>query len=203
MKFTKNTVFRYLYKIHIYGGLFCSVYLFIAGVSALNFQHQFLPEKETDTLSYSQNIQFDPSLKVDTLASYIRAKLSIKGYIPYWEFRENKNGAVQFKIVRPARTFDIHLNRNSDLVEISEIHYSTGRILRAMHFGSSKNKLGYPMLDIWAYYSQIAGIMAFLTVVTSIYLWFRKSVKSMGQWATIILSGVFSLVYMGYVWLIG
>jgi len=203
MNFTKKMVFRYLYRIHLYGGLFCSVYLFIAGVSALNFQHQFLPEKGSDTLNYTRNIQFDPALKVDTLAIYIKSQLSIKGYIPYWEFRENPNGAVLFKIERPARTYDVHLNRNSDLIEISEIHYSTGRILRALHYGSTKNELGDPMLDIWAYYSQIAGIIAFLTVVTSIYFWFKKSVKNRSQWVTIVLSGSFSLAYMAYVWLVG
>jgi len=203
MKFVKNKMFNYFYRIHIYGGLFCAVYLLIAGVSALNFQHQFLPETPTDTVSYARNIRFDPTLKVDSLASYIRSQLGIKGYLPPWEFRDNKNGRVRFIIQRPARTFDVRLRRNSDLVEISEIHYSTGKILRYLHFGSSKNKLGYPMLDIWTYYAQIAAILAFFTVATTIWFWFKKSVKNRSQWVTIIVSGVFSLAYMAYVWLIG
>lgn len=203
MKFDKRKLFRYLYAIHIYGGLFCAVYLLIVGVSALNFQHKFLPEKPTDTLSYTRNIQFDDTLKIDTLASYIRSQLGIKGYLPQWEFRDNKNGRVRFKIQRPARTFEVRLQRNNDLVEISEIHYSTGKILRDLHFGSTKNKLGYPMLDIWSYYAQIAAVLAFLTVATSIWFWFKKSVKNRGQWVTIVLSSVFSLALMAYVWLIG
>lgn len=168
----------------------------------MNFQHQFLPEKATDTISYTRHIKFDPTLKIDTLASYIKSQSGIKGHLLPWEFRDN-NGNVSFKIQRPARSFDFRLQRNSDLVEIDEIHYSTGKILRDLHFGSSKNKLGYPMLDIWSYYAQTAAVLAFLTIATSMWFWFKKSVKNKTQWVTIVLSGVFSLAYMAYVWLIG
>lgn len=203
MRFTKNTIFKYLFKLHIFGSLFCSVYLLIVGLSSLNFQHQFLPGKATDTISYSRTIQFDPTLKVDSLARYLHSQLGIKGHVPPWEFKENKNGMVRFKIFRPVRTFEVRLNRNSDLIEIDEIHYGIGRILGALHEGSIKNKLGIPMLDIWAYYAQISAILAFITIVTSIFFWFKKSIKSMSQWVTIILSGVFSFIFMVYIWLIG
>lgn len=203
MKPTKSTLLRFLSKLHIYGGLFCSVYLLIAGLSALNFQHKFLPETEIDTIQYSRNIYFDPSLKVDTLARFIGSKLDVKGHYPPWEFREKKDGTVRFKIQRPALTYDIKLNRNSDLVDVKEIHFSTGRILRALHFGSIGNKLGDTLLDVWSWYAQIAAFVAFLTVLTSFYFWINKSVKSRTHWIIIGLSGAVSIVLTVFVWLIG
>jgi hypothetical protein len=203
MKPTKSTLLRFLSKLHIYGGLFCSVFLLIAGISALNFQHKFLPETETDTIQYRRNIQFDSSLKLDTLARFIGSKLEVKGHYPPWEFREKGDGTVRFKIQRPARSYDIKLNRHSDVVEIKEIHYSTGRILRALHFGSIGNKLGDALLDIWSWYAQTATFIAFLVVLTSVYFWVNKSVMSRVQWIIIGLSGLVSIILTVYIWLVG
>ncbi len=194
---------KFLTKLHIYGGLFSSLFFLIAGISVLNFQHKFLPEENTETITYTQHISFDSSLKADTLSKYIRTELGVSGYIPGWEFRQNKSGMFRFLIQRPGRTFEVKLNRNEDRVEISEIFYSTGKILRAMHFGSSSNKLGYPLLDIWAIYGQIAAIFGFLAVGTSIFFWFHRSVKNRKQWGTIIFVGIFSLSIVLYIWLIG
>lgn len=202
MNFNKNRLFKYLYRLHLYGGLFCAVYLFIVGLSTLNFQHHFLPEKETDTLSYTQHIPFNSALEADTLARYITAQLGITGNLPRWDFKEDSTGSLQYKIHRPARMYEVTLNRNNDLVKIHEIHYSTGRILRALHVGSVTN-LDDPLLRIWAYYAQVSAIFAIIAVGTAIYFWFKKSVKNRSQWFLILCSGIFSLIYTLYIWLIG
>ncbi len=196
-------IIQYLTKLHIYGGLVSSLFFLIVGISVLNFQHQFLPEKDTETINYTKDISFDSSLKADTLSRFIRSELGISGYIPGWEFRQNKSGMFRFLIQRPGRTFEVKLNRNEDQVEVTEIFHSTGKILRAMHFGSSSNKLGYPQLDIWAIYGQVAAVFGFLAVATSIFFWFNRSVKNRKQWGTIIFVGIFSLSLILYIWVIG
>lgn len=201
MKLTKNQLFKYIYRFHIYGGLFCSVYLFVVGLSTLNFQHNFLNINPSDTLSYTKNIRFDPSLKADSLARYLASELGIVGHIPPWDLRENKRGFF-FKIQRPGRTFDIHLSRQNDLIEIDEIHYGNGRLIKAMHFGSI-SELNDPLLKWWAWYAQISAVIAFLIITSSIYLWFKKSVKNQSQWLMISASGVFSIFIIFYIWLIG
>lgn len=194
---------RYIDKLHVYSGLISSVYLLIVGVSVLNFQHKFLPEKETEISEYTQEISFDSSLKIDTLAKYISSQLNIKGHLPPWDYRQDKTGMVKFKIHRPARIYEVSLNRHSNLIQVREIHFSIGRILRAMHFGSIKNKLGDPMLDIWAYFAQISALSAFIAIITSLMIWFKRSVKSRAEWIIIILSGIFSLTFIFYIWLVG
>ncbi len=201
MSLSKNQILKYIYRFHIYGGLFCSVYLFIVGLSVLNFQHNFLNNEPSDTISYTKNIQFDPALKADSLARYVTANLGIAGHVPPWDLRENKKGFF-FKIQRPGRTYEVHLTRQSDLIEINEVHYGNGRMLKALHFGSIAG-LNDTMLKLWASYAQVSALIAFLIVVSSIYLWFKKSVKNKGQWLMISASGVFSFLIIIYVWLIG
>lgn len=199
-----NYIYKLLHWLHIYGGLFAAVYLVMIGVSSLNYQHRFFPEHPVDTISYQENIGFDATLEIDTLASFIRNELGIKGYLPKWEFRDNKkNGRVRFKIERPALTYEIKLNRNDGLVSVDEIHYSFGKILRALHFGGVRNQLGDPLLDIWSWYGQLSGLFAFFAVVTGIYFWFRNAVRNRGQWITIMISGIVSILYILYIWLVG
>lgn len=109
---------KFLTKLHIYGGLFSSLFFFIVGISVLNFQHQFLPEKDTKIIKYAKDISFDSSLKPDTLSKYIRSQLGVSGYIPRWEFRQDKSGMFRFLIQRPGRTFEVKLNRNEDQVSL-------------------------------------------------------------------------------------
>lgn len=202
MKVDRNSIFRFFYKFHIYGGLFATAFLFVVSLSVLNFQHEILPEKETDTINYTKNIVFDSTLKADTLARYIRHELGIKGHTPPWDFREDKKGNFRFKIHRPARQYEVKLNRKSETVNVSEIHFSTGTILRAMHFGSAA-ELKDVMLKSWALYAQIAAVLAFIAVCTSIYFWFRKSIKRKRQWYLVALTGVVPIIFILYLWLVG
>lgn len=204
MKPSESKIFtKIIDKIHVYSGLISSVYLLIVGISVLNFQHKFLPEKETKVIEYSQEISFDKTLKIDSLARFVSAQLKIKGHLPPWDFRQDKTGKVIFKIHRPARIYEVSLNRNSNLVNIREIHFSIGRILRALHFGSIKNKLGDPMLDIWSWFTQISAWSALVAIFTSMLLWFKRSVKNQAQWIIIVLSGILSSTFILYIWLVG
>ncbi|MDD2380458.1 MAG: hypothetical protein PHV35_02050 [Mariniphaga sp.] len=194
---------KFLSKLHIYGGLISSLFFLVVGLSALNFQHQFLPEKDTKTATYTKMISFDASLQADSLSKFIRSELGISGHLPKWEFRQNKSGMFRFLILRPGRTFEVKLNRNDDQVEVTEIFHSTGKVLRAMHFGSSRNKLGYTLLDIWSFYGQLATIVGFLTLISSIFFWMNRSVKNKKQWGAILVIGIFSVSLILYIWLIG
>lgn len=198
----KKSIFKYLYRLHIYGGLFCSVYLFIVGLSALNIQHEFLPEYERDTVKYKENITFDKSLEIDTLAKYISLQLGIVGHLPPWDYRDDGKGNLSFKIHRPARIYKVDLERNSDVIHINEIHFSSGKVLNTLHKGSI-GELDDPMIKIWAFYAQLATLFGLIAVGTSIYFWFKKSIKSRQEWFIVITSGTFSILYILYIWLIG
>ncbi len=192
-----------IHRLHIYAGLICAVYLLMIGISAMNFQHQFFRENPTDTLNFSRNIDFDPALKIDSLSNFIRLELGIKGHLPPWEFRESDTGYVRFKIERPARTYEVKMNRNSKVIDVDEIHYSFGKILRALHFGSTRNRLGDPLINVWTFYGQISGLSALVAIITGMWFWFNHAVTNRRQWFTIVVSGVVSLIYILYIWIVG
>ena len=202
MALSKNSVFRFLFSLHIYGGLFSSLYLCIVALSALNFQHHFISEEPKDTVAFSKQIQFDAALANDSLARFVAHELKIVGHIPPWEMRSDSSGALRYKIERPARSFVVKLNRNSNKVFVKEIHYRAGRILRAMHTGSIAG-LDDPILKAWSWFAQISTILAFLVVCISIYFWFRKSVKKRYQTTIVIVSCIISTFFILYVWLVG
>lgn len=169
----------------------------------MNFQHKFLPEYDVKTDTYTEHIHYDSTLKPDSLTKFIRYQLDIKGHLPPWDFRQNKSGLVQFKIQRPGRTFVVNLTPGSDRVEVKEIYHSTGKVLRAMHFGSSKNMLNDSVLDSWSFHAQIATILAFIAVSSSFFFWFLKSVRNRIQWVTIVVSGMLTVFLILYIWLVG
>lgn len=199
----KNNWVKIFQGIHIYGSLVSMVYLLVVGVSTLNFQHKFLPEQPVDTIHYTRTVKFDSTLKIDTLAKFIRKEMGIKGHLPPWEFRENNQGMVRFAILRPARFYEVKLNRDNNLIHINEIHFSIGRILRALHFGSIKNQLGDTMLNIWSWYGQVSALSAFLAIISGIWLWFKYAVRTRRQWTTIVASGMVSILLILYIWLVG
>ncbi|HKJ78538.1 MAG TPA: hypothetical protein VKA10_03340, partial [Prolixibacteraceae bacterium] len=88
-------------------------------------------------------------------------------------------------------------------IHISEIHFSIGRILRALHFGSIKNQLGDTMLNIWSWYGQVSALSAFLAIISGIWLWFKYAVRTRRQWTTIVASGMVSILLILYIWLVG
>lgn len=202
MLLSKNSVFRLLFNLHIYGGLSCSLYLCVVALSALNFQHHFISEEPKDTIAFGKQIQFDPTLSNDSLAKFVARQLQVVGHIPPWEMRSDSVGNLRFKIQRPARTYAVRLSRNSDEVQVKEIHYQAGRILRVMHFGSIAG-LNDPVLKAWAWFAQISTILAFFVVCISVYFWFKKSVKKRYQSAIVIVSCIFSTFLILYLWLVG
>ena len=198
----KKKVFIFLYYLHIYSGLFCAVYLFIAGFSALNIQHHFFTENPTDTITYTKIIPFDRKLKADSLAKYIVQRLGVEGYTADWDFWENDSGKFRFQIYRPARQFDVELNRNSDLINIKEIHFGIGTIMYALHRNLSVG-LDDNLLKIWSFYGQLSAWFAIIAVLTSIYLWFKKSIRDRTEIFIVVISGLFSMSYIIFIWLIG
>lgn len=199
---SKSTVFKFFINLHIYGGLFCSLYLAVAALSVLNFQHHFISEEPKDTITTLHQIQFDSSLDDDSLARFVANQLEIVGHIPPWDMSSDSSGKFRFKIQRPARTFVVKLNRGSDEVQVKEINYHAGRILRMMHYGSI-SELDDPVLKAWSWFAKISTIVAFLVVCISVYFWFRKSVKNRVQAVMVVSSGIFSIIFILYVWLVG
>lgn len=195
-------IYKFFHGLHIYGGLFCTVFLLIVGVTALNFQHHFLNIGETRTESSTQNIGFDPALDDMALATAVRDSLGIVGHVPPWDFRSDSTDLFSFKVYRPSRRFDITLHRHEPSVEVHEVYFGAGMALDMLHktiFG----ELNDTMLKVWAWYGQSAAVCVLLTILTGIYFWFKKSIRHRRDWFVVLTAGLFSLFFMLFLWLIG
>ncbi|NJK86024.1 MAG: hypothetical protein HC906_08755 [Bacteroidales bacterium] len=171
-----------MYRFHIYGGIFCSVYLFIVGLSAIHFQHHLLPEQPKDTIKYVRNLAIDASQNPEKIAENTLKQLNLIGHYPPWDFFKDENH-FNFKVYRPARQYNIEINLRTGKTHISRIHFASGAIISALHTAIFV-ELDDPLLNIWAYYGQLSAITSILVIGTSIYFWFVKSIQKnvIGSW---------------------
>jgi hypothetical protein len=80
----RKSYFSLPYKLHIFSGMFSSVYFLIVGVSALNVQHHFLREGLVDTVTSARPVVFDAAAAPDSAARGIQRSLHIAGHVPPW-----------------------------------------------------------------------------------------------------------------------
>lgn len=198
----KAKLFKILFSLHIYGGLFCAAFLVVAGLSVLNFQHHFMNDDETfkeDSIHY---FAFDSTAAPAELAAAIRDSLGVKGFVPNWDYRSDSTGTFSFQIHRPSRRFYVKLNRHDTRVEVSERHFGAGQAIGQMHkavFGELAN----PELLIWSFYGKTSAILALISVLISMYFWFKKSIKNRKEWFVVIGMSSFSFIFMLFMWMVG
>lgn len=197
----RNLLFRFLYHFHIYGGLFCSFYLLIVGLSALNLQHHLISDQPRDTVTYDRKVVIDSSLKTESLAESAMKQLNIIGYFPPWDFSQNGN-LFAFKVYRPARHYLLGIDRVSGKTHVVEISFGFGAVINVLHTAVLIG-LDDPLLKIWAYYGQLSALVAILAMGTGIYFWFKKSIRKKRDWIIAGISGVITCAVILYLWLVG
>lgn len=195
-------MFKWLFKFHIYGGLFCSLYFLIAGITALNFQHHFLNSEETEKMDLVKTIRYDHSLPDEVLAAAIADSMGYFGHIAPWNFRTDSSGIFSYAIHRPGCRCDIRIDKNSDTVRVCDTHTGFANKLSGMHT-SIMNMISFWPMQVWSYYAQAAAVIGFIVALISIYFWFRKSVRRRSEWIIAGVSVAASLFLILLIWLAG
>ena len=198
----KKKLLKYIIRIHLYAGLFASIFLILAGFTAINFQHNLLSTEPRDTIYYSQDITIT-DLPAKELSQNIARQLSISGHTPNWDYRFDKQeNLIKFKIHRPARLYEVDLNQETNQVNVAEIRYRSGYILEIMHKSTMIDLPDGPLVG-WAIFGQVAAVSAFLAILVSLYLWWSKSISHSWQWIAAALSSLLILTYILYLWQVG
>jgi hypothetical protein len=180
-------LFKTLQKAHVYGGLFGSAFMILMGITALNFQHHFFTPQHNTLESYQEEIHFTGDLSADSLALEIQDSLGIFGNIVSWEFHSDTAGYLDFLVKRPGYHYRVSLNRKIPLVKVEPVKTGFGDIIYELH--KSRGAIGQVWyFDLWTVYKQVAVVAIFLSIVISIYFWFKKSVKTKQQWGIVIAS---------------
>lgn len=202
-KAMSGDLFKRIYKLHIYIGLYCSVYFIIIGITGLNFQHHFLKQEAKFDQEYTQKIELDTLLSRNELITACIAELDLYGGVIWWKVWENKSQqSIHFELVRPGRNHKICIYKGSSSVSVKTYKLGIGSVLGGLHYGSAGDPDSI-LFKIWKGYVHSLAVLGLLLIISSIYFWFRKSIRHKWQWMTVLVSGSLSIILILLVWLVG
>jgi hypothetical protein len=198
----RNSRFRFLYKFHIYGGLFSSAYFIIVGITALHFNHPRVFEKTTfDEKKYEQPFAFK-SKNNEMLIDHAMDSLGIFGHRPLWEQRRDKENNFYFQINRPGKQYKIVVLEKEGKLKVTERETGILQTLSGMHAASGGLRQS-AVFRVWSVYAHAAVIFGLFSMGLSYYFWFKKSKLKKWQWVSVSSVFVVSVSYILFIWLVG
>jgi hypothetical protein len=197
-----NKIFRFLYKFHVYGGLFSSAFFIIIGITSVNYNHPELFEKKNfREKAYVKPFSFH-SDSANIIIRHALDSLNIFGHQPWWLQRIDKENNLHFQIIRPGKQYQVVALEKEKQLKVTEKSMGIMHTMAGMHVGSS----GMPksaVFTFWTVYSHAAVTTGLLSLILSIYFWIRKSKLKKWQWASAGSAFMLSIFYILFIWLIG
>ncbi len=197
-----NKLFKYLYKFHIYGGLFSSAFFIIIGITSINYNHPNLLKKEKfREKTYYKQFTFK-SDSTDIIVQHATDSLKLFGHRPWWMQGRDKENNFYFQIIRPGKQYLIVVLEDEKQLKVTERSMGIIHALSGMHVASG----GLPkstVFSIWSVYSHAAVLTGLISLFLSIYFWLKKSKLKRWQWIGTGSAFAISLTFILYIWLIG
>ncbi|HYW97256.1 MAG TPA: hypothetical protein VE870_16810 [Bacteroidales bacterium] len=201
-KKTRKKIYKYLDQVHIYGGLYCAAYLVFMGLTGLLFSHNSLIPTKFSSTTWQQAVSPAPGISHDSLITEVSRELDLFGHRPFWLQWADSTGGFHFQIMNPAANYDINLTAARDTAFVKESRKSIVNVMVGLHSSSTGEPPSW-ITRIWHLYAESAAIAAIVVLLISIYFWFRKSIKSKGEWLMVSGAALFSISYILFIWLIG
>jgi hypothetical protein len=189
-------------KIHMYGGLLCSSYLILFGLSSLNYNHRFaFTEPGAEKVFYERTVLVPDIQDNKVLSAAIRDSLGLMGYPLPWETRRDTSGALHFGLARPGKKYTLHAFPAQNLVKVEENRRGYWEVVRQLH-----GLTGLPssrFMGLWGVYTETCTWVVLFSAASGVYLWTaRRSERRVG-WALVGGAVGGSLLLMLYVLLWG
>ena len=198
----RNKKFKFLYKFHIYGGLFSAAFFIIIGISSLSYNHPNLFKKENfKEKIYYQSFSFK-SDKRDLIIENAIDSLNIFGHLPKWLQWRDKQNNLHFQVDRAGKQYRVVVLEKENRLKVTEKSLGVISILSGMHVSTN----GLPkstVFIIWSVYAHAAVIVGLVSLVLSLYFWHKKTTLNKWQWISIGIVFVSSISYILFIWLIG
>ncbi len=161
---------RWLLNIHLYGGLLCSGYLLVYGVSSLLFNHRFdrlvglASAREWTAATAPPTAATAP----DVLARQVANELGIVGRIPAGGPHRDEEGALRFSIQRPGRSYAIRVDTTGSAT-VAERRLRPAAILMGLH--DARPEPTSVALTSWWWYTHVTvGFLLYLAG-SGVVLW--------------------------------
>lgn len=194
---------KWLLNLHLYGGLLCSSYLVIYGLSSLQFNHAWLlPQKTAATVEWSQVIDPPASRNKQAVADHIKAQLNLPGWVHPWSIQRDRQQNYDFEVSRPGKHYVIHYDPRAGVASVAEQRVNIAGIIPRLH-GLYGDVPGMPGLRSWGAYTEITNWVVLFAICTGIILFAYRSRERRASFAILGFCGLSSLAFMLYMWLVG
>ena len=186
---------RWLVDLHLYLGLFSLPYVVIFGVSSILWNHDV--QREREVVRFERMIAAPASGTAAERALAAKQALGLRGLVPDRYVRESADGALQFRVVYPARIHTIELD-TSGRARITETYQGFAEVIRALHgfHGGNVSAWGYS----WMLFTDFSvGAFAFF-IVTGVWLaWLRVKARA-PLMATGALATIATCALAAWIW---
>jgi hypothetical protein len=206
-----RSIFR---QIHLYGGLFCSPYLLVFGLSSIDFNHRFSVLSGNAEVRRSQRTVVGPVFNEPVVgaltkdvrearrkdyAGNVRDQLGLFGHVLPWETWIEDDGEFRTVIHRPGREYEIRVNRG--VATVKETRNSGFRALLGLHGFEGLPKA--PFVSTWKWYTELTVWFVLFMVGSGVFLWtFRKNERRVGL-ATLAGAGSLTAAWFLYILVVG
>ena len=195
---------RWLLWIHLYGGLACSAYLIIFGLSSLEFNHHFAfaqPPVSPDTVHWERSVASVPAGNKDKAAEALRDQLGLMwGPLP-WETRRDPDGSLSFSMDRPGKHYRVDAHAADGRVKVEEQRTGFWSVVMSLHAPT-----GLPnsrLIPWWGVYTEFCTAVVIFSAASGIYLWWKARRDRRAGLLTAAAGLVASLGFIAFVVLHG
>ena len=184
-------------KIHMYGGLLCSSYLLIFGLSSLNYNHHF-GRDAADKVTWERDLSIDDIKDNGKMAKAARDALGLIGWDIPWETHRDEAGNLHFGLARPGKHYKIHVFFADGHVKAEETRKGFWSVVNSLH--ALMRLPSSPFMSWWGVYTEICTWVVLFSAASGIYLW--ATLKRDRLVGLVLLAGVSgsSLLFMLYIW---
>lgn len=159
---------RWLRSIHLYGGLLCSSYLVVYGISSLLFSHPFARLKREGPVSERIDTLAAPITRDDPggTARSIASELALVGRIDNAKWQPDS--MLSFSVLRPGYRYSVRA-QESGVVTLSEQRLGVTAVLKGLH--DARQYPGSLPLTLWWNFTHITILVMLFSTVSGILLW--------------------------------
>ena len=186
-----------LLKIHIYGGLLCSSYLLIFGISSLNYNHNF-GKPANEKVTWERSLELVNVEDNMALSESVRDKLGLIGWSLPWDTRRDDRGNLHFGLSRPGKYYLIHVLLDENRVTVEETRRGFWAVINSLHA-----RMGVPssrFMNLWGVYTELCTWVVLFSAASGVYLWTRRQQERVVGWILLAGASGTSLLLMVYVW---
>lgn len=192
----------FLLNLHLYGGLITCWYLVLFGVTSLGFNHPgLIPEHQTKTDSWEATLSADLTGRDLQKAEQVRDQLDMFGWPLPWAMWRGDENRLHFDMSRPGKDYSLVVDEDSGEVGVTGKTKGLWQILKALHglSGVPNSKL----MTSWFVYTEVTTWIVLFSVITGVYLWFKRQARRRVAVIVLGVSTAVSLAFMAFVYWVG